>query len=136
VPRGSTGPGWVSAGRRDGFAQVSRGREDGDPLPGLGDRLGPWPVRGDLPASAASAADQAGGGVQDAVAQRLRLGCGKITVQGDQLEPAQQDLRDIAAVIQAWLTLKSKDRKRPILVSFPVRKASSTRAWTRWAASM
>ena len=67
--------------------------DGGDPLPGPDDRLSPWPVRGNLPASAASAADQAADVVQDAVAQRLRLGSGEIAVQGDQLEPAEQDLR-------------------------------------------
>jgi hypothetical protein len=49
-----------------------------DALPGGDDVLRPGPGRGDLQGSAASAADQAGGGVQDPVAQRrLRLGHGR-----------------------------------------------------------
>jgi hypothetical protein len=51
-----------------------------DTLPGPRDRLGPRPVRGDLPAAAAPAAHEAGGGVQDAVAQRLGLGLGQVAV--------------------------------------------------------
>ena len=42
----------------------------------------------------------------------------------------------IEAVSQAALTWKSKDGKWPSPVAFPVRIASSTRAWTRCAASM
>jgi len=82
-PAGGPGAG-VSTGPRD-FPQVegtSRcwsggGREGADALPGLDDRLGPGPAGGDLPASAASAADQAGGGVQDAVAS-LNYGMSRI----------------------------------------------------------
>ncbi len=51
---GSCWSGWV----RDGL----------DALPGGGDRLCPGPGGGDFQGSAASAADEAGGGVQDAVA--------------------------------------------------------------------
>ena len=47
-----------------------------------------------LPAAAAPAAHQAGGGVQDAVAQRLGLGLGQVAVEGEELEPGEQDLRD------------------------------------------
>ena len=45
-----------------------------------------------FPASAASAAHQAGSGMQ-ARAQCLGFGSGKITVEGDQPEPGEQDLR-------------------------------------------
>src|SRR6202522_1320832 len=62
-----------------------------DALPGGDDLLGPGPVRGDLEGSSASAAHQAGGGVQEAVAQRLRLCPGEVAVQGQQLQPGQQD---------------------------------------------
>jgi hypothetical protein len=44
--------------------------------------------------SATSAAGQPGGGVQDAVAQRFRLGPGQVAVQGDELQPGQQDAGD------------------------------------------
>jgi hypothetical protein len=45
-----------------------------DALPGGDDLVGPRPGRGELEGCAASAADRAGGGVQEAVAQGLRLG--------------------------------------------------------------
>ena len=120
-----TGPRW-SAGVRQG----------GDPLPGPGDRLGPGPVRGDLPAPAASAADQAGGGVQDAVAQRLRFGPGEIAVQGEQPEPGEQDLRGHGGGQPGLVEGEPWEGNRPMPVSLPVRMGSSTRACTRWAASM
>ena len=41
--------------------------------------------------SAASAADEADGGAQDAVAQGLWLCCGDVAVQGQELQPGQQD---------------------------------------------
>ena len=48
---------------------------------------------------------QAGGGVQDAVAQRLGLGFGEVAVQGEELEPGEQDCAVIAAVSHAWLSV-------------------------------
>ena len=78
-----TGPCW-SAGVR----------QRADTLPGPGDRLGPGPVRGEFPAAPPPAADQAGGGVQDPVAQRLGLGLGEVAVHSEELEPGEQDLRD------------------------------------------
>jgi hypothetical protein len=45
-----------------------------DALPGGDDLAGPGPGGGDLEGPAAPAADEAGGGVQEAVAQCLRLG--------------------------------------------------------------
>jgi hypothetical protein len=62
-----------------------------DALPGGDDVAGPGPGRGDLEGSSASAVDEAGGGVQDAVAQGLRLGSGEVAVQGDELQPGEQD---------------------------------------------
>jgi hypothetical protein len=47
--------------------------------------------RSDLEGSAASAADQAGGGMQEAVAQRLRFCPGAVVVQGGEPQPGQQD---------------------------------------------
>ena len=66
-------------------------RERVDALPGGRDRLGPRPGGLDFQAAPPAAADQPGGGVQDAVAQRLGLGFGQVAVQGQQLEPGQQD---------------------------------------------
>ena len=77
-----TGPCW-SAGVR----------QRADPLPGPRDRLGPRPVRGDLPAPAAPAAHQPGRRVQDAATQHLGLGLGQVAVEGEQLESGEQDLR-------------------------------------------
>src|SRR6266516_506982 len=79
---GGTGSGW-SGGVRDGL----------DAVPCGGDRLGPGPTDGDFQGSAAPAVHEAGSGVQDAVAQRLRLGPGEVAVQGQQLQPGQQDAR-------------------------------------------
>src|SRR6266487_2693878 len=62
-----------------------------DALPGGYDRICPGPGRGDFEASAATAADETGGGVQDAVAQGLRLRSCEIAVQGQQFQPGQQD---------------------------------------------
>jgi len=89
--RGSTGPGFafLLAGMCLGW---SDGVRDGvDALPGGGDLAGPGPGRGDLEDPAAAAADQAGGGVQEAVAKCLRLCLSHVAVQGDELEPGQQD---------------------------------------------
>jgi hypothetical protein len=49
-------------------------------LPGGDDRVGSWPAGGDFQGSAASAADEADGCVQEAVAQGLRLGFREVTV--------------------------------------------------------
>src|SRR6516164_7360409 len=62
-----------------------------DALPCGGDLVGPGPGRGDLEGPAASAADQAGGCVQEAVAQRLRLCFRQVAVEGQQLQPGQED---------------------------------------------
>ena len=67
-------------------------RDGLDMLPGGDDFLSPGPCGGDFQGSAASAADKAGAGVQDA-AQRLRLGPGEVAVQGQELQPGQQDGR-------------------------------------------
>ena len=53
------------------------------------DALGPGPTGLDLQAAPSSAAAQPGGGVQNAVAERLRLGAGQGAVQGKQPEPGQ-----------------------------------------------
>jgi hypothetical protein len=37
-----------------------------------------------------AAAGQPGGGIQDAVAQGLRFGLGRVVIQGEQAEPGQQ----------------------------------------------
>src|ERR1700761_232339 len=68
-----------------------RVRDGLDALPGGGDLVSPGPVRGDLERSAAAAADDAGGGMQEAVAQGLRLCPGEVAVQGGEPEPGQQD---------------------------------------------
>src|SRR5579863_9041255 len=62
-------------------------RQGADPVPGGDDRCCPGPGGGDLEEPAASAADEAGGGVEDSVAQGLGLGPGQLAVQGGQLEP-------------------------------------------------
>src|SRR6266566_6867785 len=85
--RGSTGPGlsFLVAGTASGWSGGLRERVDA--LPRGRDRLGPRPGGLDLQAAPPPAADQAGGGVQDAVAQRLGLGPGEVAVQGQELEP-------------------------------------------------
>jgi hypothetical protein len=77
----------------------SGGVRDGlDALPGGDDFLCPGPGGGDFQGSAAAAADEPGAGVQDAVAQRLRLCSGEVAVQGQELQPGQQDGRDHGGV--------------------------------------
>ena len=75
-----------SVGRRDRSVLVSRCPAVRRSVASPGDRLGSWPVRGDLPVASPPAADQAGGGVQDPVAQRLGLGPGEVAVEGEELE--------------------------------------------------
>ena len=72
--RGSTGPGVSLLLGGAGFGWSDRVRDRVDALPGGDDLSGPGPGGGDLEAPAAAAADEAGGGVQEAVAQRLWLG--------------------------------------------------------------
>src|SRR5258708_6538670 len=76
----AVGPGGRGLHGPLGFLPCSAGRvyrwsgrvRDGlDALPGGDDFLRPGPVLGDLQGSASAAAGEAGGGVQDAVAQRL-----------------------------------------------------------------
>jgi hypothetical protein len=98
VSGGSTRP-WVSFLARRPVSCWSGGVRDGlDVLPGGGDLLCPGPGRGDFEASAAPAADEAGGGVQDAIAQRLRLCSCEVAVQGQELQPGQQDAGDHGGV--------------------------------------
>ena len=89
VPRGPGSPSWVAV---TGPRLVRGLRERVDALPRGGDRLGPRPGGLDFQASPPSAAGQPGGSVQQPVAQRPGLGPGQVTVQGQQLEPGQQDL--------------------------------------------
>src|ERR1700722_5011642 len=89
--RGSTGPGVPFFLAGTGFSWSEWVRYCLDALPGGGDLVGPGPGRGDLEGPAASAADEAGGCVQEAVAQRLRLCFRQVAVQGQQLQPGQQD---------------------------------------------
>jgi Phage integrase family len=70
-------------------------RDGLDALPGGDDFLRPGPGGSDFQGSAASAADEAGAGVQDAVAQRLRLRPGQGAVQGQELQPLWVDLAEI-----------------------------------------
>jgi hypothetical protein len=67
---GSTGPGFSFLDRWDGWCWSGGLRERVDALPGGGDRVRPGPGSLDFQVAAPSAADQAGGGMQDAVAQR------------------------------------------------------------------
>lgn len=70
----------------------SDGVRDGvDALPGGDDVVGPGLDRGDLEGPAASAADEAGSGVQEAVAQGLGLGFRQVAVESQQLQPGQED---------------------------------------------
>src|SRR6266581_2123480 len=83
---------WVSfLAWRDVFALVRWVLDRLDALPGGDDRICPGPGLGDFQAPAAPAADQSGGGVQDPVAQGLRLCLREVAVQGDELQPGQQD---------------------------------------------
>src|ERR1700722_12334304 len=89
--RGSTGPGGPFFLAGTGFSWSDWVRYRLDALPGGDDLVGPGPGGGDLEGPAASAADEAGGGVQEAVAQRLRLCFRQVALQGQQLQPGQQD---------------------------------------------
>src|SRR6516162_4746729 len=88
VPRAPGSPSWIAG---TGSCWSGGLRERVDALPGGGDRVRPGPGSLDFQAAAPSAADQAGGSMQDAVAQCLGLGAGQVAVQGQQLEPGQQD---------------------------------------------
>jgi hypothetical protein len=79
-------------GSRDGSRWSGCLRERFDALPRGRDRLGPRPGRLDFQAPFPPAADQAGRGVKHPVAQRPGLGSGQVTVQGQELEPGEQDL--------------------------------------------
>src|SRR5215470_2918031 len=94
VPGFPQAPGFLPQVAGTGPCWSADVRQRADPLPGAGDRFGPGPVRGEFPAAPAPAADQAGGGVQDPVAQRLGLGPGEVAVESEELEPGEQDLRD------------------------------------------
>jgi len=98
VSGGSTGP-WASFLAHRPFPCWSGWVRDGlDVLPGGGDLFCPGPGGGDFEASAACAADEAGGGVQDAIAQRLRFRSCEVAVQGQDLQPGQQDAGDHGGV--------------------------------------
>src|ERR1700722_9257203 len=95
--------GWPGVPRLPGVSFLARGTDlrwsgrvlDGvDAFPGGDDLLGPGPGRGDFEVPAGAAADQAGGCVQDAVAQCLRLRLREVAVQGQEPQPGQQDARD------------------------------------------
>jgi hypothetical protein len=64
-------------------------RDGVDALPGGDDVVGPGLDRGDLEGPAASAADEAGSGVQEA--QGLGLGFRQVAVESQQLQPGQED---------------------------------------------
>jgi hypothetical protein len=64
--------------------------EGADPVPGGDDRGCPGPGGGDFEVAPAAAAGQAAGGVQDAVAQRFRLGAGEVAVEGKVAQPGEQ----------------------------------------------
>jgi hypothetical protein len=111
-------------------------RECGDPGPGGGNGIGPGPGQGDFQLTAAAAAGQPGGGVQDPVAQGLWLGFGEVAVEGEQPEPGQQGRRGQRGSQPGGVEREVMGGELAVPQSFPVRMASSTRAWTRWAASM
>src|SRR5690348_3391816 len=87
VPRAPGAPSLVAG---TAWRWSGRVRQGGDPVPGGHDVGGPGPAGLDPQAASAAAAGQAGGRVQDAVAQGLRLGLGQAAVQGEQAEPGQQ----------------------------------------------
>src|ERR1017187_6485203 len=91
VAGGSTGPWGCSFHDRRSAACWSGGLREGlDAGERGGDRGGPGPGRGDLEAAAPGAAYQPRGGVQDAVADGLRLGFGEVAVQAQVCEPGEQ----------------------------------------------
>src|SRR5216683_6422675 len=98
----------------------------GDPCPGGYEGVRPGPGRGDLEVPAAAAAGQAGGGVEQSVAQGPGLGAGQVAVQGDQLEPGDQGGGDPAshAPLIGW----ECDGSLPMPVCLPVLMPSSTLA--------
>src|ERR1035437_6794386 len=155
--RGSTAPGFPSLLGGTGSCWSGGGGDGLDALPGGDDRICPGPGPGDLQEPAPPAADEAGGGVQDAVAQRLRPRPGQVAVQGDELQPGQQDAGDHGRVeprLVDLVVVRGEVAEPGVLagadavlvvggggewpgpVSLPVRMTSSTRAWTRCAASM
>jgi hypothetical protein len=104
VSGGSTDPGFLPA-RSAGFRLVRAGTGWPDALPGGGDPVGPELGRGDLEDSAASAADQTGGGMQEAVVQHLRLCSREVTVKAMNFSQASRMQAIIAASSQAGWTL-------------------------------
>src|SRR5215203_1986096 len=57
--------------------------DDHDPTERLDDLIGPPPVAGQAKVSASAAAGEAGGDVQHLEPERLRLGGGEVTVEGE-----------------------------------------------------
>jgi hypothetical protein len=74
---------------------------------------------GQLPA--AGAAGQPGGGVEDPVAQRFRLGPGQVAVEGDELEPGDQVRGDQRGGEPCLVQRQEWLGSLPMPQSFPVR---------------
>jgi len=64
--------------------------DDHDPAERLDDLIGPRPVPGQAEASASAAAGEASGPVQHLEPERLGLGGGEVTVEGQQPQPGGQ----------------------------------------------
>ena len=127
----SPGPGWSGLGRRS----VAQRLEGGEACERGGEFVSPGPVVGDADEHAAPAAGDAGGDVQQPLAQRLRLASGEVAVQQGGLGPGDQIAGGEGELSQTALIANSRDGKRPTPVCLPQRMRSSTVAWPRWRAS-
>jgi hypothetical protein len=85
---------------------------------------------------APAAAGQAGGGVQEAVAQGLGFGFGEGAVEGEQPQLGEQGGGDQRGGQPGLVEREGLAGQVADAGGLPVRTQSSTRAWTRWAASM
>ena len=118
-----------------GRRSVAQRLEGGEACERGGEFVSPGPVGGDADEHPAPAAGDAGGDVQQPLAQRLRLASGEVAVQQDGLGPGDQIAGGQGELSQTALIANSRDGKRPSPVCLPQRMRSSTVAWPRWRAS-
>ena len=106
-----------------------RQRADADPC---GDDVGgPGPGSRDFELAAAGASGEAGGGVQDAVAQCLGLGACQGAVEGEQSQPGQQRCGGQRGSQPRGVEGEAVGGNRPMPQVLLMRMPSSTRAWNR-----
>src|SRR5215207_10592887 len=125
-------------GRWSGWSSCSgdQWRADlGKPVEGVGELMPPGPTIVDSDSGSALPAYEAGGDVQQPVAQHLGLGLGQVVVSRVVWVQAIRSAAVNASCSQVWLIGKSREGKRPIPVCLRFLILSSTRAWARCRAS-